>query len=121
MKRPRWPTQELPQSAVLSTVTGEHDFGTEVAVTADAHLALPTWQGRVHCNAHPVPRTALDDTGEFMTWHQWSRQLCVADAGLREPVQVGSAQPDRRDPHQFFPTVNGRHGFGVDPDIAHTV
>src|SRR5690242_4594546 len=102
MQGPGWPREVLAQSAVLTAVPGEDDVRTEVAIAAKAHLTLPTRQGRIHRDGHPVTGSALDDSREFVPWHHRPGQLRVADARLGEPVQVGTAQPDRRDAHQFL-------------------
>jgi hypothetical protein len=111
----------LLQSAVLSTVTGEHDIGTEVAVSVKAHFAPSARQGRIDRHQLSVTRTALDYTGEFMPRHQRPGEPRIADAGFGEPVQVGSAQADGGDAHQFFSGARDRDGLGVRPDIADTV
>jgi hypothetical protein len=68
-----------------------------------------------------VTRTALDHTGEFMAGHDRPGQPRVADTGLGEPVQIGSAQADCGDADEFLSRTNGRDGLGVHSDIAHTV
>jgi hypothetical protein len=121
MKGPRRPGQVLLQSTVLAAVPGEDDIRTKVEITAEAYLALTTWQCRVHRYRHAVARSALDDSCEFVARHHRSRQLRVADTRLGEPVQVGSAQPDGGNAHQFLTGTRGWHSLAVAPDIPHPV
>jgi hypothetical protein len=52
--------------------------------------------------------------------HERVRQSGVADRPLGPPVQVGPADPDRRDPHQDLARVRAGHRrrFLADPDVA---
>ena len=121
MQQDSRPGDDLAQTAVVGAVPREPDRGAQVAVALQALLAPPARERGIHRDPPPVVGPALDDPGELVPEHQGTRQAGVANAALREPVQVGAAQPDRRHAHQALARARGRQGLVGDPDVSHTV
>src|SRR5262245_39012937 len=106
MRRPR---HVLAQRAVLHAMAGKDDVRAEVPVAAPARLTPFARDRRIHGNATAVQLAALHDSGELVSQNEWPGEPGVADLALTEPVQVGAAEPDRRDADEALAVAGHRN------------
>jgi hypothetical protein len=102
-------------------MSGEPVGEAEVLVAVEARAAAPAWDRRVDRDTLARARPLRDDGHRFVPEHERPFEDRVADPALREPVQVGSAEPDRRDAQQRLVRARGAHGLLVQAHVADVV
>jgi len=99
----RRPGQPFAQAAVICAVPGKMQSRTKVWVAFSAVFALLARDSWI--NGHAL--TGFGYTRKLVAQHKLPCQTGIANARFAEPVQVGAAQTDRRDPHQRLIRAGG--------------
>jgi hypothetical protein len=110
----RRPGQPLTEAAVVLPVPREAGLFAEIGVTLEAEGAGLARDGGVQRYAPPV----IGDARELVAEDEGPGEAGVADLPLREPVEVGAAEPDRRDPHERLSLARLRAVLLVQAQVA---
>jgi hypothetical protein len=121
MEEPFRPGHQLPQRTVGRPVSGEPAGDAEVLVAVEARAAASARDRRVDRDTLARPRPLRDHAHRLVPEHERPLEGRVADPALGEPVQVGSAQPDRRDAQRRLVGARGAHGLVVQAHVADAV
>lgn len=99
----------------------ELDLLAKIAVTGLADVTLPTGVGRFDNDPFTLPRSGSNYATHLVSQHKRILHPILTDAAVFKPVQIRTAQSNRRYANKFL--AGARHGlrFCVQSDVASTV
>lgn len=115
------PGQQRGQPSGYGRMAEELDLLTEVAVTGQADVALPTRVGRLDDDALALPGPGGDNTTEFVSEDKRVAHPILTNTAVLKPVQIRAAETDGSDADQVLPRTRNDVRFCMQPDVAGTV
>ena len=114
----RRPGEPRPEAAVVGRQAREAHPGAQPAAARTALLTGPTRVRGVDRDPLAVAGAALDHAGELVPEHERGREVGLPDRALVVPVEVGSAQPDGRDPDDHLAVARNGRRLGMQAHVA---